>query len=440
MPSYLALRREAERLFHARDSFGALRIYRRLLDAHPEDFQVRLHVGDALVRLGQRPRARQVFAALSLLHMQAGRTLPALLAAKALDEIEPGSTHVFEKMARLYGAGSERTRHSAAPTALQPLPDLELGRGPTDTPPAELLQTAAAAAASLQGRVERVGPLPPLPIFSDLDAEDVLLVLRTMQRVRFAEGERILQQGEQGSTFYLVAHGHVLVTREEDGRTLELARLSQGAVLGEMALVCGKPRSASATALEEVDGLEVPYPVLQELATRRTGVAHALRRFTVHRLIRGVMLRSPLLHPFYPDRIDELMELFAPKCYAAGESLLKEGDVGDGLHVLLAGEVDVFRWNGQRQVRVARLGPAEIVGEMSLLDAGAVSATVTARDAVQTLFLSRGSFQRLIGAQPALVEQLRMLAETRKVENMLLLPPEPDEVGYLSTGEHEVLL
>lgn len=60
--------------------------------------------------------------------------------------------------------------------------------------------------------------------------------------------------------------------------------------------------------------------------------------------------------------------------FAAGEVLFSEGEVGDRMYVLTAGEVEI-KVAGQV---VGKAVPGEIVGEMALIDAGSRSATATA--------------------------------------------------------------
>ena len=84
MATYVQLRRRADRLFHEGETLAALRLYLRLLELHRQDHAVRLHVGDAFARLGLRRRAAQVYAAVALGHLQAGRPLQGLASCCAL--------------------------------------------------------------------------------------------------------------------------------------------------------------------------------------------------------------------------------------------------------------------------------------------------------------------------------------------------------------------
>lgn len=74
------------------------------------------------------------------------------------------------------------------------------------------------------------------------------------------------------------------------------------------------------------------------------------------------------------------------------ESLMKEGELGDSLFILVEGEVEVRKG---RQA-IAQLGPGECVGEMALLDSEPRSATVRAAEDVRVLRLDRDAFDELM--------------------------------------------
>jgi len=69
----------------------------------------------------------------------------------------------------------------------------------------------------------------------------------------YPPGARIVEQGQGGTTMFLIAEGEVSVLR--DGR--ELTRLGRGDVFGEMALLTGEPRQADVTAVTPVSCLEL---------------------------------------------------------------------------------------------------------------------------------------------------------------------------------------
>ncbi len=86
---------------------------------------------------------------------------------------------------------------------------------------------------------------------------------------------------------------------------------------------------------------------------------------------------------------------------------MREGESGDCLYQLLAGQVEVLKAVGAgRQVSVRQLGPGEHFGEMTLLLDQPRSATVRALEECRLLQLNRQALAPLLEAQPELLEQL----------------------------------
>jgi CRP-like cAMP-binding protein len=67
----------------------------------------------------------------------------------------------------------------------------------------------------------------------------------------FKKGTHLFHENDRSRELYIIQSGSVKVYRFVAGKEIELAVLNDGAVLGEMALIDGKPRSASARTLEE---------------------------------------------------------------------------------------------------------------------------------------------------------------------------------------------
>jgi hypothetical protein len=89
------------------------------------------------------------------------------------------------------------------------------------------------------------------PIFSALTAEELDTLARTARPLTFGPAERIIVQDEPGDSLFVVVDGTVEVfLRRHDGEEVDLGTRPQGAVLGEMSLLTGAPRSATVRAVD----------------------------------------------------------------------------------------------------------------------------------------------------------------------------------------------
>jgi CRP/FNR family transcriptional regulator, cyclic AMP receptor protein len=87
--------------------------------------------------------------------------------------------------------------------------------------------------------------------------------------------------------------------------------------------------------------------------------------------------------------------------HPAGTVIAAEGDPGQGLFIMGAGEADVTV--GGKKVN--QLGPGDSFGEMALLDGGPRTATVTATTPVTVYVLSQWAFRGILADQPAIARR-----------------------------------
>jgi CRP/FNR family transcriptional regulator, cyclic AMP receptor protein len=135
----------------------------------------------------------------------------------------------------------------------------------------------ASTAASLLGRVEP---------FRALDERARLTMVEHATRRVVDKGQMVFWQDEPGEAMFVLLEGLVkLVTVSRDGELIELHRHSAPAVFGELALLDGGPRSASAQAVERSVLLVVTRPELLRLLRSDEQLAESLLR------ILGAMVR-----------------------------------------------------------------------------------------------------------------------------------------------------
>lgn len=116
---------------------------------------------------------------------------------------------------------------------------------PLDREPADLTQAEPLTAPDEETPAER----PEAPIGALAVPDQSNLGPR-----HFEAGEIIIRQGDRAENFFIIVHGQVAVTRQDEGgQEVEIAQLCQGDYFGEVGLIEGGPRTASVWAKTAVD-------------------------------------------------------------------------------------------------------------------------------------------------------------------------------------------
>ena len=127
-----------------------------------------------------------------------------------------------------------------------------------------------AAAQEAQQLEERVRFLSEVDLFSRLLPSALEMIAQVMELRAYAEGERIVRQGDSGPhlAFYMIQSGRVVVTQSSllKGGSSELVRLGPGKYFGELALMDNSPRKATVSTCM-INSL-IPFTLFIALAMR----------------------------------------------------------------------------------------------------------------------------------------------------------------------------
>lgn len=127
------------------------------------------------------------------------------------------------------------------------------------------------------GRAAEV--LKRTPLFADLDDETLGTVAEGAHERSFAKGSLIFYQGDPGDAFYVITGGAVKVfVTSGHGDEMVLVTLRPPDTLGEVALLDGAQRSASAEALDDVTTLAFARSSFLELIASQPAIADGLLR------------------------------------------------------------------------------------------------------------------------------------------------------------------
>jgi CRP-like cAMP-binding protein len=421
----------AVRLFAKGEPMHALRLFDSIVAAAPLHYEARLRVADCLAALGEQELAVGVFRAVGWYALKSGHPLTALVCARVLESMSAEFDDLQAAMVMRYGSESEFLGKFAA-RINTPGPDTEVVPPNLHEEPAPgaVQEAARRAIHCLDDFEEYPETLHPIPLLSSLSEAAFRRVLGTLLVKRLPAGSHVIREGEPGHSFFFVASGVVRVyTGVAPGEQRELARLHENTVFGEMALLSAMPRSASVEVVGEADLLEVTRESLAALADELEQVANALHAFTRDRLLRNLMATSPLFRPFNRAQQRDLLRRFTSHEAGAGTDIIREGNDGRGLFLVLQGEVDVHKRGADgSETTLATLRAGDVFGEMALIRGGKTTATVTAARPSTVLFLAREYVERMVSGIPAIKEYLHALADDRQLETQLAMDDD-DELG-----------
>jgi len=99
--------------------------------------------------------------------------------------------------------------------------------------------------------------------------------------------------------------------------------------------------------------------------------------------------------------------------FSAGDVILRQGDPGDSMYLILDGKVRVQTDTPSGPVQLAELGKSACVGEVSLLTGEPRTATVTAETDIDAVAFARHRIERVLADYPKVAELLQTLVERR---------------------------
>jgi small-conductance mechanosensitive channel/CRP-like cAMP-binding protein len=121
------------------------------------------------------------------------------------------------------------------------------------------------------------------PLFSSLDRIQLDQLALGSRRIRFGKGERIISQGDAGSSMFILATGNAEVQVEREGRFQSVSTLVAGDCFGEISLLTGEPRSATVLAMLDCEVLEIEKETIGILLREHPELAEWLSETVVMR-------------------------------------------------------------------------------------------------------------------------------------------------------------
>jgi cAMP-dependent protein kinase regulator len=410
---------------------AALRWAAALVGADPASPSALLVTGRLLADLGRPEIAREALETCVTRAIDAGQLPLAVAACSDLRKLDVDATRYFDAIADAFAAGSPRLGDGAGHPPKLPHADDFHPLASVLTGPALLGKAAeivhGARRALEQELADRTEPppVPAQPLFSAIGRSGLRALIEVFEVSTVPQGAVIIEEGTGGAEAYIVARGELEVSRAVDGEEpFLLARLTGGALFGEMALLSRAPRAASVVACRPSILLVGRKEALDEVAEREPEVAVELASHCRRRMVQNLVRTSPILSAVRPEERPALVEHFETRVFEKGDKLIAQGSEPTGLYLIASGEVAVVRSEGDEPFVLAKLGPGDIVGEVALILRRPASADVMAVHPTVTLFLASERCNSIIHEHANILRELYELAVKRDDETRSVVAQE----------------
>ncbi|MEA2488588.1 MAG: hypothetical protein QOH21_380 [Acidobacteriota bacterium] len=261
--------------------------------------------------------------------------------------------------------------------------------------------------AALRARV------PLLAAADEQQLRDTFLAARVRE---YADGQEIIRQNDYTSDFLIIATGRVALSRRPEGELHEvkIAELTAGNFFGEMSLISGRRRTATARAIGPTRMLEIPRKaILKLLATAPRAKALVDQAF----LLRAF---GGYLFPGVNEALlGELVDRAEVETYGKDAIVFREGNAADAFYLIRNGMVKIAKQSGEKEVVLSYLVAGNFFGEAALFSDRERTATVTTIFPSDLIKLSKRDFSNFLGAHPELREAPLRKLEERRIEGLI---------------------
>lgn len=291
----------------------------------PEDLRSQLKVAELQERLGQKKEAVQTYQKVAEAYAQDGFLLQAISINKIILRIEPSSQHVTRRLAQLY---AEKNKEGKSPH-----------------------------------------PIPRIPLFSELNEEELRLLLKNVRMKTFPTDALICREGEDGDSVLVITRGEVAITKQTSrGKEIRIRNLVEGDFFGEFGFFTDHRRHANVTALTESDVLEIIRDELNEMIKRHPHIEEVLQSFFRQRVLDLFLACSPLFSTLTSGEREALFKRFRLRKVPEKKILFRGGDPSGSLFMIKSGEVEIYTENRQgKRAVLAALKSGNFFGEIGVL-------------------------------------------------------------------------
>jgi CRP-like cAMP-binding protein len=321
----MSFKEEAQRALSRGEWKKALEGFQRHCAQDPKDLRSHIKVAELLGRLEQREEAVQVYRKVAEAYAQDGFLLQAISVNKMILRIDPSAKDVNDRLAQLYTQKFQEAKP--------------------------------------------FHPLPHIPLFSELNEEELQSLLGHLQVKTLQKESLICREGEAGDSLMVITRGEVSISKQiSGGKEVWIRNLGEGDFFGEFGFFTDQKRHATVKTLTECEILEISQNGLNEMMKTRLRIKEVLQNLFKERVLDLFLAFSPLFSTLTPTEREEVRKRFRLLKVPEETLIFKGGDPPHSLYMIKNGEVEIFTQKRQEEkVVLATLKSGNFFGEIGPL-------------------------------------------------------------------------
>ena len=148
------------------------------------------------------------------------------------------------------------------------------------------------------------------PLFTCLTETQIESLISGSHTIHFGRGERVIEQGADGSSMFVLLDGTAQVSVAQNGSSIRVGVLRAGDCFGEMSLLTGDKRTATVRAENDCEVLEIAKPVMAELLRASPGCVTQLSELLARRKMETEGIMKDASHVDSGDKAREYRATF----------------------------------------------------------------------------------------------------------------------------------
>ncbi|MFB6351857.1 MAG: Crp/Fnr family transcriptional regulator [Bradymonadaceae bacterium] len=358
--------------------------------------------------------AVEIFENVGLHYGHSGQPARALAAAKRIEDLGHDNTGLVDRLVKLYNRQS-------------PLLDPEIGHRTFEAPTTELVTEAEASDAPSDNLVEAAAEraletgyfaeapderLPPIPLLSQLNAEQLREVVDTLDYRTFSDLVPVVEPSTHGGELIWTVSSDLTIGEQDPeyrlvpGTLLGLNAYGQSPTPTGRAVYARSGSEILSLSAEAIRGIIEQFPVVRDRLVELSRDAFLEGLLDHHRLFQSVA----------DGGRESLLEQFQGLEISPGTRLIDQNTTSPGLFLILDGEVDIVREDDDWEITIDSLGPGAVFGEVGLVSDQPTQANVEMTKPGHLLHLPSRDFDAVASDYPGIAKYAVNLAQQRMDE------------------------